>query len=282
MSVGFHAQDHLEVGVLVLLPAATEPGGEAAYEAYAEAARTSSDAAFFFHTTSTVVYEAAVAAATRLLKKQDLAAYPTGTPVPPAAMMITPHDDRLGFMPDLEASAARAQPAALRAALDTFVTRHVLPLIVPFTEAYEDEIYAGAVTRQLVVIGSKAAMAARRVTLEAVARSCRGEALVVFADVDDDATDGLLAFFDIAQPEASLRYLGFDVATETKYAPDAELATLADEDAKLLATGDSIAQDAPSSRALESALGQFVAAIVGGTASAVRRSEPPPAQNTRR
>ena len=192
------------VVVLVLLPSADS----IAFGAYAHAAHTSSDAALFSHTTSEDVYDAAIAKAAALLAKRgapQLTRAQRAAGVRPAAMVIKSHEDGIALMPPLLPELA-ADPNALTAALSELVTHHVLPPIVPFTEAYEDEIYAGAITAQLVVVGSKASLAEQRTTLEGVARAFKGEALVIFADVEDDASDGLLAFFDVEpDPDEPLR-----------------------------------------------------------------------------
>ena len=87
-------------------------------------------------------------------------------------------------------------------AIAAFVDVHSFPLIVPFTEAFEEEIFDSLKSKpQLVVIGGKASLTQHEAVLTNVAKAFRGDALVVYADSASDDSHGLVDYFRVERGE---------------------------------------------------------------------------------
>jgi protein disulfide-isomerase A1 len=266
-SISARNEEPISAGIAVLtyLPSAELlPSYEAAVRAHV-------DAATFAHTTDAAVYAAAVAAAARSVPEAAAAAAAAGG-AQPAALMLKPFDGRAAAMPP----PAGGDGEALAAALGDFVRSHRLPLIVPFTERYEAALLEGGseVAMQLVVFGTRAALDARDGALRAVAKAFRGQACVVFADVESDASDGLRELFDLersgfAAGVDGVAFFGFSVEDEAKFVPNDELR----------GPGSAMADGAGlTDTALEAALGRFLGDLVAGSATPYRLSEAVPEQ----
>ena len=258
----------VSVSCLVLLPADADPSVAAAYEAAARG----SEAAAFAHTTSPQVYADALKHAATLLGP-ELKAGGHELPTPPAkasdvtapaAFLVKPHDERLAIMPPL--AEGFRDPEALTASLSELIRQHVLPLIVPFREEYEDELFEGAASKQLIVFGTQGAFAKAEALLRRVARAYQGQAYIVFADVDDDNSDGLVEFFRVTADEEQLQFYGFDVAEEAKYAPP-----------EAIESYDSM--EDPTLSGLEAPLKEFLEDLISGNASPLVLSEEAPKHN---
>ena len=154
-----------------------------------------------------------------------------------------------------------AKPNLLVEALEDLIATHSLPLVVPFTEAYEEEIFASLTTRrQLIAIGSARAREANEAMLRAIAKTFRGDLIVVFADTASDDSHGLVDFFRMERGEAGLHYFGFNADGEKRYAPSQDLAQL-------------------SGNALHAALEDFARGVLDGTALPLVVSEAVPERN---
>ena len=280
------------VGVLALLPrrAAVEGEKGGLLEAYEALATTYADVAFA-HTFDPRAYATLLQRAQALPPRDGASALPSlradiaaaaaaaaaavaeegateeGAGVRPAALLVKPHDERLACHPpaDLTASAAAAA-ARFADGVSGLVAAHQLPIVVPFTEAYEEALYGGAVRHHIVVLGARSAFESRLPSLRAVGLALRGVALVITADTDDGAADGLRDFFRLGEgagaaegggaPEGSgggggggraLHYFGYDLDAHTKHLPhDAAstggLAAGAELEARLIAFGRELAE----------------------------------------
>ena len=275
------------IGILTYLPVASLlPAYEQAIQAYVEVAT-------FAHTTDATVYAAAVKAASDLVPDSS-AASASADGKQPAALLLKPFDERAAALPPTDADGAK-----LSEALASFVRAHTLPLIVPFTERYEETLLEGsnsATRKQLIVYGTRAALSSRQAALRAVAMAFRGLATVVFADVSSDESDGLLEYFNIeranleggdgdgdgdgegegegegdgdgeGEGSGTLGYFGFDAESEAKYGPPPELAP---------SEGGGGGSDALSDAELEAVLARFLGEVVEDRAARLKLSEPLP------
>ena len=271
------------LSVLLLLPPGCPPG---LLEAYGGAAR-SADSAFFSHTYSPKAFSSAVKLAQQLVTKERTrrelspvlaaaaaaeaaaaAAAAEESLTQPAALILKAHDERFAvsyrLLGDVDDASSEAAAAALSGALDELVSRHALPLLVPFTDDFEDALYSGPIRTQLIVFGTGEMLAAATATLEAVAAAHRGRAAVVLADIDIDASDGLMVYFKLdTHAHEYLQCFGFDVDTEQQYSPPAKLAAF---------SPGSVSK-------LEPTLNQFVDQLLAGEAKPVRVSEDAPKTN---
>ena len=251
------------VAVIALLPE------ESLVPAYESAARRH-DSVDFVHTIDPAVYAEALSAAA--------AAVPSGkalsTAPPPAAhaaaLLLTSYDERVAALPPVPARSA-ADGDALEAALRAFVPLHAVPLIVPFTEKYEGALRegGGALDKQLVIFATAATKAIHGGVLTTVASVFRGQAAMVFADVEDSASDGLFDFFHLDRaavavaPPGSMWCFGFNRKDAARFVPPQELQGE-------LATGALVDTE------LEAGISSFLASMMTGSAELLRRSAPVP------
>jgi protein disulfide-isomerase A1 len=191
-----------------------------------------------------------------------------------AALVLKPHDERVvrASLANSEGAHEGASTEGFEDGLKTLVVTHALPQIVPFTEAYEAALVAGPAHVQLLAFGTPAQLAAEELPLRALSRRHVGKCLVVFVDVHEDASDGLLELFrvDEAQVAAAdgLTFFGIDLGhdfeAEVRYAPP---------------EGRPPPTPGTPGAALEKYLDGFVNAMLEGKAAPVRQSEPLPEVN---
>ena len=156
--------------VLALLPDAS------LLPAYESAARSLSHVSFH-HTSDPSLYAKALSDAAALVPPGALQLPSTAGSNGPAVLLLKAHDERAVSMPSLPPRDA-ADGEALEAAVHELVTAHHLPLIVPFTEQYEEALSDGSSSgteKQLLVFGTRSALSVHQAAIKATATSFRGQ-----------------------------------------------------------------------------------------------------------